>query len=191
VRRLTCSIPDELAAVLSGLLTGRLPWPLYLWGPPGTGKTCAALCLLDQAGPAAAAGTWPPLVADWLAGFAEVRNLPALRINADQGRYQWSRDGQGGAVTWDHLRRALERAPVFVLDEIGVTGATDFRLDLMLDVLGCRCDDPVRPLVVTGNRAPGEIERVVYDARVASRILAGTVYHLDGPDRRLAVAPEE
>lgn len=177
--------------MLRGLVAGERPWPLYLYGTPGGGKTSAALALLDAVGPEAPRGTWPEVVSDWYAGFVETRHLTALRIGADQGRYQWSRDGQAGDVTWDALRRGLARAPLFVLDEIGVgREASDFRLDLLLDVLGARCDDPVRPFVVTSNRTPADIERRVYDGRVADRILCGTVFRLDGPSRRHAAAQE-
>jgi DNA replication protein DnaC len=90
-------------------------------------------------------------------------------------------------VTWEALRRGLAAAPLFVFDEIGVAReASDFRLDLLLDVLGARCDDPVKPFVVTSNRTPSDIERHVYDGRVADRILCGTVFRLDGRSRRFA-----
>jgi hypothetical protein len=172
--------------VLQALVRGEAPWPLYLHGAPGTGKTSAALALLDLAGAPPTPGTWPEVVRDWLAGFAEVRHLPQLRINSDQGRFQWSRDGLSGDVTWASLYGRLKQVPLFVFDDIGTAReATDFRRDLLLDVLGARCDDPVKPFVVTSNCAPAEIERL-YDERVASRILCGSVFELAGADRRFS-----
>jgi DNA replication protein DnaC len=41
-------IAPALARHLRDLAAGRAEWPLYLWGGAGTGKTCAALWLLDQ-----------------------------------------------------------------------------------------------------------------------------------------------
>src|SRR5262249_18706175 len=84
---------------------GREPWPLYLWGPTGTGKTSAALALLDHCGwgEGAYRGTWTPDIWDWLHGFIEVRHIPAVRIGADQGRFYWSRDGNAGDLYWDQL----------------------------------------------------------------------------------------
>jgi len=178
-------VPQALRDTFRALVSGRAPWPLYLWGPAGTGKTSAALVLLDHCGPTPPGGEWSADVRDWLAGFVEVRHLPRLKIGADQGRLSWSRDGNSGNVTWAVLARELRRAPVAVFDEIGVgREASDFRLDTLIEVLNLRADDPVRPFVVTSNLKPSEVKRVVYDDRVASRILAGTVFHLDGPDRR-------
>lgn len=70
------------------------------------------------------------------------------------------------------------------LDEPVDGTASDFRLDALLEILNTRCDHPVKPLIVTSNLDPVEIEKA-YDDRVASRILAGTVYHVAGDDRRI------
>jgi hypothetical protein len=40
-------IDAALRRKLNGLLTGRLPWPFFLCGAAGRGKTCAALCVVD------------------------------------------------------------------------------------------------------------------------------------------------
>jgi len=42
-------IAAELRMVLGNLVNGRAPWPLYLHGQPGRGKTCAGLALCDWA----------------------------------------------------------------------------------------------------------------------------------------------
>ena len=57
-------------------------------------------------------------------------------------------------------------------------------LDVLIEVLNARCGDPVRPLIVTGNVKPSELPTVC-DDRVADRVLAGTVFHLSGPSRRM------
>jgi hypothetical protein len=161
-----------------------MPWPLYLHGAAGTGKTSAALALLDMVGPKGANLAAPRIVLDWAAGFLEAKNLARLKIGSDRGRFQWS---SGGEVSWDGLKNNLcdvTRMPLFVIDDIGTAReASDFSRETLLEVLDCRCDDPVRPLVVTGNLAPGQLA-TAYDDRVASRILCGTVYHLGGADRR-------
>lgn len=185
VRRELSEIDPGLRATLRALLAGQEPWPLYLWGPAGTGKTSAALALLDHCGPCPLKGQWSPDVWDWLHGFVEVRHVPRVKIGADRGAFCWSRDGNAGDVTWDRLARDLRDAPVAVYDEIGVgREASDFRLDVLIEVLNLRADDPVRPFVVTSNLPPSEVARVVYDDRVASRILSGTIFHLAGADRR-------
>jgi hypothetical protein len=147
--------------------------------------------MLDAVGPeGVTGGAWPEVVRDWHAGFVDVRDLPRLRIGSDRGDYTWSRDGNSGTVNWESLERSLKAAPLFVFDEIGVAKeATDFRLDLLLAVLGARCDHPVKPFIVTSNRTPREIAQVVYDGRVASRILCGTVVNLGGDDLRMPPPP--
>jgi predicted ATPase len=184
-RRELAEVPQALRDVFRGLVSGQLPWPLYLWGPAGTGKTSAALVLLDHCGPADSPGSWADDVRDWMVGYVEVRHLPRVKIGADQGRFQWSRGGNAGDVSWPMLRRALSASPLVVFDEIGVgRDVSDFRLDTLIEVLNLRADDPVRPFVVTSNLKPSDIERTVYDDRVASRILAGTIFKFDGADRR-------
>jgi DNA replication protein DnaC len=46
--RLPEQIAPDLLALLRRLAVGELRWPLYLYGPTGRGKTCAALWLMDQ-----------------------------------------------------------------------------------------------------------------------------------------------
>lgn len=41
------AVEPRLRDRIGQLLSGRLPWPFYLCGPAGRGKTCAALCLVD------------------------------------------------------------------------------------------------------------------------------------------------
>ncbi len=40
-------VPEQLKCALRGLLRGKLPWPAYVFGPAGVGKTCAALLVHD------------------------------------------------------------------------------------------------------------------------------------------------
>lgn len=185
IRRDVALIDSGLRAVIRALVTGEAPWPLYLFGPAGTGKTSAALALLDHCGPVLPDGERAAELRDWLAAFVEVRTIPRVRIGLDNGRFDWSREGRSGTYTWADVRAALGRAPVVVFDEIGVGGhATDFRLDALIEVLDTRCNNPVRPFVVTGNVPPSQLE-AIYDDRVADRVLAGTVYRLDCPSRRM------
>lgn len=46
-RRLDLVAP-QLRSIFRSLVSGERPWPLYLWGQVGTGKTLAALCLCDH-----------------------------------------------------------------------------------------------------------------------------------------------
>lgn len=46
-------VDASLRQMFADLIAGRKPWPLLLYGEPGVGKTCAALCLCDTAATAA------------------------------------------------------------------------------------------------------------------------------------------
>lgn len=177
----------QIQSSLRSLVRGEAPWPLYLWGTAGTGKTSAALVALDHCGKRKGEkfDVTPLSLRDWWYGYAEVRQLTGMRVQADKG---WHRDFLAvgwGLSTWEHLIARWARLPLVVIDELGV-GRTesDFRLDVMLEVINARCNDPVRPVIFTGNVKPSELQHV-YDDRVASRILAGTVVHITGEDRRL------
>lgn len=174
----------EVRTIFRDLLTGVAPWPLYLFGPAGTGKTSAAMVLLDHCGPVPRddlEADTPARLRNWLAGYADVRALPGLKLDCDRGRLHWA---GGGPASWDKLLAAAGRVPLFVLDEIAVGGEHgDFRLDTLLEVVDVRAGDPVRPFVVTGNARPADLPRL-YDDRVADRVLAGTVLKVDGASRR-------
>lgn len=47
VERRLDMIDPELLAKLRRLAVGELPWPLFIWGGVGSGKTCACLALAD------------------------------------------------------------------------------------------------------------------------------------------------
>lgn len=147
------------------LVKGEAPWPLFLHGPAGTGKTCAALCLLDLAG-----GHY------WTAG-----ELCEALIQAQQGAY---------FLAWDMMRpcspfrlwQALGQTTLMVLDELGLRDkVSDFHYETVKRVLDVR---EGKPLVCLSNLTLAQLGRV-YDDRVASRLGAGTVVGLDGDDRRL------
>lgn len=184
-RRELAEIDPELRTAIRGLVTGQKPWPLYLWGHAGTGKTSAALAVLDYAGPTEKTNPPPGSLHDWFAGYAEIRALAGLRIRADHGLGFEYFGCSPKESTWYRLIDHWTAAPVVVLDEIGIGKETgDFKLDVLIEVLNARCGDPVRPLIVTGNVKPSELPTVC-DDRVADRVLAGTVFHLSGPSRRM------
>lgn len=186
VRRTLGQVDPRLRMVFRGLVTGLKPWPLYLWGAAGTGKTSAALVVLDHCGRNQSEHEFLPAVHDWLYGYAEVRSLAGLKIKADRGLAAHDFGVPDGCSSWDRMLYHWGRLPVVLLDEIGVGAqAGDFKLDTLLEVLNTRCNDPVKPLIVTGNLSPEDLP-VMYDDRVSSRALAGTVYRLGGNDRRIA-----
>jgi len=149
-------------------------WPLYLWGNTGRGKTCAA---------ALAYATWQP-TAYW-ASLAELcETLKTFNIN--QTQVIQTRSGQV-EMTYAGFWKKLRTIGLVVIDEIGTRDAAAHRYDAMLRLLdervGC-------PLILTGNLNPAKQLGQVYDDRIHSRILAGTLLEVTGTDRRVHALTE-
>jgi DNA replication protein DnaC len=150
-------------------VAGEAPWPFFCHGPAGTGKTCAALCLLDH-----------------LAGGGEYHtaaSLAELLAQAQQGRLTWYREGYGGTVWPEKVWEGVRRECLVVLDELGAREkVSDHQYECVKRLLDERQG---RPLVALSNLDLQALARV-YDDRIASRLAAGTVLRLEGEDRRLA-----
>jgi DNA replication protein DnaC len=167
VRRSIAGIPQALRVDLRACVVGEAPWPLFIHGPAGVGKTCAGLCLLDYAG----------------GEYHTAAGLCALLIQSQQGRLEWHHEGYGGTLWPEKLWQRLRRAPLVVLDEIGGRDRiSEHHYEAVKTLLDERAG---RPLLVMSNLSVPEIERL-YDDRIASRLAAGTVVELTGQDRRLA-----
>jgi len=154
-------VAPGLRAILMGLVTERHPWPLYLHGPVGTGKTRAVLWCCDI------------VVRSAYLTVGEV--MDAMRASSDDAPpWQWSH------------RRGFD-PDLAVLDELGLHSPTsDFEYDAVKRFADWRED---RPVIYVSNQAP-EMIRKLYDRRIWSRLTCGTVFELTGPDRRLeTIAP--
>lgn len=154
---------------MRSLVNGELPWPLVLMGKPGTGKTCAALCLLDYT---TGGGEYYTV-----SGFCNTM------IQSQQGRLEWSHEGRGGTVWPEKLWRQISNVPLAILDELGCRERpTDAHYECVKGFIEERLG---KPLIVISNH-PLEQIATIYDDRIASRLAAGTVVEMDGKDRRLA-----
>jgi DNA replication protein DnaC len=157
-------VPPALREAISAAAEGRAEWPLFITGPAGTGKTCAALVLLDHAGGL----------------YFTAAGLCEELIRAQQGRL-FGR--QSGHPIWpEQLWAELGRTALVVLDEIGSREkVSDFAYETVKRVLDVR---EGLPLVAISNLDLATVAQV-YDDRVVSRLAAGTVLRLQGQDRRL------
>ena len=165
VSRTITEIDREVRAAIRSVVTAEAPWPLVLWGPPGTGKTCAALCLLDYAG----------------GNYYAVPGLCSLLIQCQQGRLEWNNEGRGGIIWPEKFWSRLAAAPLIVLDELGCRGAfSDVHYEAVKNLIEER---HCRPLVIISNVRINDLEKV-YDARITSRLSAGTMIEVQGKDRR-------
>lgn len=150
-------IDADLRATIRTLIAGQSPWPLVLLGPAGTGKSCAALCLLDVA------GGWYFTVAELCEEF----------IHAQQRQIE---------TTTRRLWERLEQTRLVVVDELGARErVSDHHYDTVKRLLDKREN---RPLVCISNHSLERLSQL-YDDRLASRLAYGTVLTLHGKDRRL------
>jgi DNA replication protein DnaC len=162
-RRLLLAVDRHLTAVdpvlrklLGDLVMGRAPWPLFLFGPAGGGKTCAALALCDVV---ETAGYWT------VDGLCDL----TMRPPADAIQSAWDR------ISTKHLA---------VLDEIGCRERVgDLHYDVVKRFADARYQHAGRAMICISNVAHDRLSRL-YDDRIASRLLAGTVFELKAPDRR-------
>ena len=159
-------IKVELTAFLDDLCHDRLRWPLFLYGPTGTGKSCAALCLVDRI-PGAEFWPAPQFIA----------HVQAVRA----GRVEWYKCGRGGVLTERAWWQQVEQMPLLVLDDIGLREVNpDHHVEALFLALQAR--DGL-PLICTSNLDEHGIEDS-YNARIRSRVCCGTVFELRGMDRR-------
>lgn len=184
---------NDLRSMCRALAAGALPWPLYLWSRgPGSGKTSAALVMLDHYGPCEVSD-YPPDVEDLMYGFADFAALPGIFRAAEQRRVYVSPartiQTMWPADIWGHIRRAK----LLVLDDLRRPSDREMRLgDDHYGVLKRVLDERVgKPLIVTSNIDPwepmggGQSELVrAFDDRIADRLVCGTVFELGGASRR-------
>jgi DNA replication protein DnaC len=161
------NIPTPVRAAIRQVVTGSSPWPLFLHGPAGVGKTCAALCLFER-------------VPGGL--YYSASEFATYLADAGMGRLSSGEPGRARTL-WPHAiwERAL-RAPLFILDELGCRDqVSDHAFEVTKRVLDVRLGKPV---VAISNHNLEGVARL-YDDRVASRLAAGTVVEVLGDDLRL------
>ncbi len=161
-------IPKEALVRVRAVAKGLKPWPMFMWGPAGVGKSCAALVLLDY--------TLDPT------HYWTVETLCEHLIACDKGQVD-----TGGTHPVSVSRREywkdLGNSELVVLDELGTrTNVSDHHAETVKRVLDIR---EGKPLVVISNLRASELESV-YGDRIASRAAAGTIIDWsDYGDRRL------
>lgn len=139
---------------------GKTNWPLVLAGSIGCGKTCAALAISDYV-------AMPMMIET----EDSLQKLLSAAIAKSHERYRCERD------VWD----AWANANLVILDDLGARRETNASNDLVYDAINYR---EFKPLIITTNLTPAEIEKK-YGDRIASRIECGTVVEaFDLEDRR-------
>lgn len=147
----------DLLDVFRSLVEGIHPWPLYLYGPPGCGKTSAILALTDH-----------------------VQHAVYMTAALLAERHLADITGRGPKLNWDSLGRSCQ---LFVLDELGVREkVSDTAYEVTQKALDLR---EGMPLIVCSNLDLQRLAKV-YDARIADRCAAGVQFELKGDSRRTA-----
>ena len=150
------AVDADLVAVCKLLVNGQARWPLFLHGPCGSGKTSAALALCDIARSAVYS------TAD--AACDKVMQAEPADI----------------AAFW----RQVAEKDLAVLDELGARQTVgDLHFSTVKKFCDLRETEAHRVAVYVSNVGPKTIASL-YDDRIASRILAGTIFNLGGRDRR-------
>jgi chromosomal replication initiation ATPase DnaA len=146
-------LDPKLLALMRRLAAGESPWPLYLHGAPGRGKTCAALAMADVIETAM---------------FTTCEDLTD-GVMGDNATAMWE------SVRVKHLA---------ILDELGARERmNDLHYSAVKRFADLREQHAGRVAIYIGNVTPEELPGL-YDDRLASRILCGMVYRLEGDDRR-------
>lgn len=143
-------------------------WPVYAWGPTGTGKTCFA----------AVAYTMFPQSALWFSLTRLCEDLVRFNTNSTITIYSGETPVE---VTKGQYWGRLERTGLLIVDEIGTRESSGHRFDVLLMLLETRKG---RPLVLTGNIPPSQLV-TVYDERVLSRVCEGSLIEFTGEDQRM------
>lgn len=158
-------VPPVLRQKIRECTWGESPWPLFVFGPPGTGKTCGALCLVDRVHRAA---------------FFTEETLCQDATDALMGRLV---NSIGYDITPREFWANVGDRQLVVVDELGSrTIVSDHRYNAVKTLLDVR---EGKALMLVSNVAPKDIAQI-YDARIASRALNGTIVEVGGHDRRLA-----
>jgi len=151
-------VDPELVGVFRRLVAGEDPWPLFLHGPVGAGKTLAALSLADVTRTAAY------FTADGLCKTAhELRDEPVMLRGL-----------------WD----AIEVKDLIILDELGLrSNVSDACYETIKRVADLREMHAGRVGIFISNLDANQLARV-FDDRLGSRLFCGTHFELKGRDRR-------
>ena len=142
---------------------------LVLMGDTGTGKTYVAACivnaLIDQ-------------------GYPCLITSLSREINTVQGMY----DGKQDYID------SLNKYSLLVLDDVGVEGATPFRMEMIYSIIDTRYRSGL-PMIVTTNIPWRELSRADVELakkRIYSRILEMCIpIKVEGTDRRRASVKDD
>lgn len=153
-------LPAEFKAAFVKLCRGEAPWPLLLFGAPGTGKTTCGLAACDYVFPLY-----------WQTSELIVHQR---MIDAKLRQALYHQDDP-----WP----AIGEADFAVLDEIGLRGPDQaFEYSVLMRFLEER-NKRNRVAIYITNIHPNELAEA-FDERIADRLTCGTLLELKGESKR-------
>jgi DNA replication protein DnaC len=155
-----CDTLRTLREWIKDYSNGPLPAPA-LWGEPGRGKTHLLTLICIGLIRKYKAQVW----------FCSARSLTREMRDFDNERDNWSK---------------LVGVEVLVIDDLGAQRPTEWRNDLIAELVDSRYESE-RPILVASNLPPEAwVEERAIDRRTESRLVTGMTFGLElkGPDRR-------
>lgn len=151
-----------------GSAAGGPPYGLFIYGPPGSGKTHLACIVLNEI---IRLYRKPVL-------FAKVHRDVIARVKST---FNQNSDAYGQARS---IEEELAEVPVLVLDDLGIKETTPFENQLIYDIIDSRYDYD-RLTIITSNESIDAFKEVA-QGRVTSRLrqMCREV-HLEAEDHRL------
>ncbi len=168
-------IHPKIREAIRDAAAGRTRWPLVILGKPGSGKTCAGLCVADHV-EGSAWWSWDEFwrfVGD--VNFGEATKTLGGQWNPE-GWFELTRTITYTPQTW---WSSFNKLSLVVIDDIGLrANANDTQYESLKMALDKRDN---LPLIVTSNLTlPGL--GTIFDLRVMDRLGCGTVIELFGKD---------
>lgn len=159
--------PALQQALVAAINAGR--FPVYMFGEQGRGKTCAIAALYRKVDP----------TPTWLDLQQFIRAVQRTRTS-DEGRsYAFSENGHSEYELW---KRFVEVPKLLLVDDVAIRSPSDSAYEIVYELVNRRGR---RPAIYTSNVGPDKLHEV-YDGRVASRMLCGSIIRVTGEDRRIA-----
>lgn len=160
-------IPQKLRDAVQACAMGEEPWPLFVYGITGTGKSCAGLCAIDYY------GGWYLTVTK----LCRALNLALQRGGERNGVTDYST-----IPTVEEIWAGVRLSHLVVLDELGKrldpTSPEKLAIEEVLD------NRKNKPLLAISNHNLPTLKGIL-GTRTVSRLSGGTRVELTGPDRRL------
>lgn len=159
-------VPKAIADAFKACRKGKAPWPLFISGDAGGGKSRFAL-----------------LVNDWYGGIvSDFANIVDEYRLCKCGELRDERYENAPIMREASYRQRMREFSLVVVDDIGQRDDSDHARETLMMILNER--EGPHPTVLISNLPLSKLS-ALYDDRVASRMAAGTVVSVHGTDMRL------